>query len=48
MSDDNDILISGNKSSIVVSVKDFPKLSRISIGNIMIKNNDKIISVAKI
>lgn len=48
VSDDNDILISGNKSSIVVSVKDFPKLSRISMGNIMIKNNDKIISVAKI
>ena len=46
-SNDN-ILINGNKTSIVVSANDIPLLSRSSIGNILLKNNDKAISIAKI
>ncbi len=36
---EDNILISGNKNSILISAKDFPTLSRTSQGNIMLKNN---------
>lgn len=45
--DADNILISGNKNSIVIALEDFPTLSRISQGNIMLKNNI-ITSVSKI
>ena len=46
---DNDlVLISGDKSSIVINATDLPILSRISLGNIMLKNNTNVISLAKI
>ena len=48
INDDDNILISGDKSSIVVSATDFPSLSRSSNGNIMLKNNTSVISVSKI
>ena len=48
MVDDNDnILIIGNYSSICVSAKDLPLLGRISVGNILIKNN-KVLSITKL
>lgn len=48
IADSDELLISGNNSSIVIAVKDIPVLTRTSAGNIMIKNNSKIISIAKI
>ena len=48
INDDDNILISGDKSSIVVSATDFPSLGRSSNGNIMLKNNTSVISVSKI
>lgn len=48
ITDSDELLISGDNSSIVISVKDIPILTRTSAGNIMIKNNNKIISIAKI
>ena len=46
--DDEDfLLVSGNKTSIKFSVKDLPKLSRNSIGNIVLRGNS-VISVSKI
>lgn len=44
----DDLLISGNNSSIVIASKDIPTLTRTSSGNNMIKNNDNIISIAKV
>jgi DNA gyrase subunit A len=48
VNDEDNILISGNKSSIVVSCKNIPLLSRVSLGNIMLKNNSEIITITKI
>ena len=48
VTDDNSLLISGDKSSIVINVSDLPKLSRTSLGNITIKNNTQIVSITKI
>lgn len=46
--DDNDIvLICGDKTSLCISSKDIPMLSRISIGNQMIRGN-KILSISKV
>lgn len=46
---DNDmLLISGDKTSIVVKATELPILNRTSLGNIMLKNNEKVISIAKI
>lgn len=42
------ILINGNNSSIVVSSDDIPLLGRTSTGNIMIKNNTEVLSIARI
>lgn len=46
--EDDNILVSGDSSSLVVSAKDIPVLSKSSIGNIMVKNNMSIISMSKI
>lgn len=45
---ENNILVLGDKSSIVVSATDLPILGRVSLGNILLKNNAKIISISKI
>ena len=46
--DDGMLLISGDKTSIVVKATELPILNRTSLGNIMLKNNEKVISIAKI
>ena len=46
--DDDILLISGDKTSIVVKATELPILNRTSLGNIMLKNNEKVISIAKI
>lgn len=46
--DEDNILINGDTSSIVVSGKDFPELARTSAGNIMIKNNNNISYIAEV
>lgn len=49
MVDDNDnLLINGNRSSICISAKDIPEMSRIATGNILIKNNSVIRTITKI
>lgn len=48
MLDDNDnILITGNHSSICVSAKEVPLVGKIATGNVMVKNN-RVLSVTKI
>ena len=47
VSDEDDILICGNKTSLCISAQDLPVLGRTSIGNQMIKDN-KIQSVSKV
>jgi DNA gyrase subunit A len=47
VSDDDNILISGNKSNICFSASEIPSLSRNSVGNILIRNN-KVLSITKI
>lgn len=44
----DNLLINGNKSSIVISGKDIPTLGRTSMGNIMLKNNDQTISITQV
>jgi DNA gyrase subunit A len=44
----DNLLINGDKSSIVISGKDIPTLGRISMGNIMLKNNEQVISITQI
>lgn len=44
----DNLLINGNKSSIVISGKDIPTLGRASMGNIMLKNNDQTISITRV
>lgn len=44
----DNLLINGNKSSIVISGKDIPTLGRASMGNIMLKNNDQTISITQV
>lgn len=46
--DDSMLLISGDKTSIVIKATELPILNRTSLGNIMLKNNEKVISIAKI
>lgn len=43
----DNLLINGDKSSIVISGKDIPTLSRVSMGNIMLKNNEQVISITQ-
>ena len=47
VSDDDNILITGNSNTVCVAASDIPLLSRSSIGNQMIKNS-KIITVSKV
>ena len=47
ISDEDNILICGDKSSICISATDIPALGRVSIGNILLKNN-KILSISKV
>lgn len=46
VSNEDNVLIVGNLTHICISAKDIPELSRVSIGNIMLKN--KILSVVKL
>ena len=46
VSDEDNILVIGNKNSICFSAKDIPLLSRSGVGNILIKNN-RVLSVTK-
>lgn len=45
---DDRLLISGDKSAVVIDVNDLPTLSRAASGNSVIKNNSKVISIAKV
>lgn len=47
ISEEDNVLIVGNKNSITISAKDIPELNKTSIGNKVIKDN-KILSVSKI
>jgi DNA gyrase subunit A len=47
ISDEDNILVLGNISSICISAKDIPSLGRASIGNQVIKNS-KVLSVSKV
>lgn len=47
VSDEDNILVIGDKTSICVSAEDIPQLSRISIGNQIIKNS-RVKSVSKV
>ena len=44
----DNLLINGDKSSIVISGKDVPTLGRVSMGNIMLKNNEQVISITQV
>jgi DNA gyrase subunit A len=46
VSNEDNILICGNKSNICISASEIPSLGRVAIGNIMIKDN-KVISITK-
>lgn len=47
--DENDsLLISGDKTSVKVDAKELPILSRTSQGNVLIKNNDRVVSISKV
>lgn len=45
---EDNILINGDKTSIVVENSEFPLLSRTSTGNIMLKNNTKVLSISQV
>ena len=47
VSDEDNILLTGNKSSICFSAKEIPLISKVGIGNILLKNN-RVISITKI
>jgi DNA gyrase subunit A len=47
VSDEDNILVIGDKTSICISAQDIPELSRASIGNQIIKNC-KLTSVSKV
>lgn len=44
----DNLLINGDKSSIVISGKDIPTIGRVSMGNIMLKNNEQVISITQV
>ena len=44
----DNLLINGDKSSIIISGKDIPTLGRVSMGNIMLKNNEQVISITQV
>ena len=47
VSDEDNILLCVNKNSLCIAATEIPLLSKISLGNIMIKDN-KILKVTKI
>ena len=47
LSDEDNVLLVGNFSTICISAKDIPLIGKVAIGNILIKNN-KLLSVTKI
>ena len=47
VSDEDNILISGNHSTICISAKEIPQMSKIAAGNTLIKNN-KVTNITKI
>lgn len=47
ISDEDNILLVGDKNSVCIAATDIPELGRQSIGNIMLKNN-KILSASKV
>lgn len=47
ISDEDNILLTGNSSSICISATEIPLISKTGIGNILIKNN-RVISITKI
>jgi DNA gyrase subunit A len=48
VTEDDNVLISGDKSSIVVIAKDIPLLGRVSQGNTMLKNNAYVVSMGRV
>jgi DNA gyrase subunit A len=46
--EDEKIYISGNEHSICISASELPMLSRISQGNVLLKNDKEIVSIVKI
>ena len=48
LGDDDNLLISGDKTAIVVTNTELPTLGRTSVGNIMLKNNSKILSISRV
>lgn len=47
ISDEDSVLLIGNKTSVCISAKDIPEVGRIALGNIMLKDNN-ILSVSKV
>ena len=47
VSDEDNVLLVGDKNSVCISAKEIPALGRISLGNIMLKNNN-ILTVSKV
>lgn len=45
INDSNNILINGDKTSIVIAANELPSLGRTSQGNVTLKNNTKILSI---
>ena len=46
--DADNLLITGDKTSIKISAKELPLLNRTSLGNNLMKNNNRIVSISKI
>ncbi len=47
ISDEDSVLVIGNKNSVCISAKEVPLMGRVAIGNIILKNNN-ILSVSKV
>ncbi len=47
VSDEDSVLVIGNKNSVCISAKEVPLMGRVAIGNIILKNNN-ILSVSKV
>ena len=47
VSDEDSVLVIGNKNSVCLSAKEIPLMGRVAIGNIILKNNN-ILSVSKV
>ena len=47
ISDEDNVLLVGDKTSVCISATEIPEMGRTAVGNIMLKNN-KILSVSKV